>query len=383
MENRKSIPAVGIEVATIFVAIELSTVSWVLALQSSIEARPSRHKLHAGDFAGLVGLIDRLRGRLLGQGVGRVKVVSIHEAGRDGFWLHRRLEGEDIESHVVDPGSILVRRRARRAKSDRLDAEGLLRLLMRREAGDLGLGRMCVVPSLAEEDARRPTRERARLLGERNAHANRIRGLLALHGISSYRPLRADRHRALEALRCADGRELPCAVRAEIERELERLDLAERQIGVIEKTRLAVHKQAADRPSQIIGQLMGLKGIAIETASVLTREVFYRSFQNRRALTSFVGLAPAPFKSGTIDHQQGIAKAGNRRARSMLVELAWRWLRHQGESGLSLWFKARLKQCRTRAQKCSLVVALAGRLLVQLWRYVTTGVLPEGAALKA
>ena len=193
MDNRKSsTPAVTGDVATVFVAIELSGIEWLTALQSPRQEHPGRRKLAAADAAGLWALIERERSALQRAGWREVRVVTCYEAGRDGFWLHRFLVAQGAESWVVDPGSMLVNRRARRAKSDRLDVESLLRVVMRHDAGDCSLGRMVVVPSLAEEDARRPGRERQRLLSERTAHSNRIQALLALHGVYGYRPLRSD-----------------------------------------------------------------------------------------------------------------------------------------------------------------------------------------------
>jgi transposase len=383
MDNRKSTtPTVVTDVATVYGAVELSMKNWLLALQSPRQERASRHKLAQGNAKGLWAAVEEERAALLGSGYGEVRVVTCYEAGRDGFWLHRFLVAQGAESQVVDPGSVLVNRRGRRAKSDRLDVEGLLRLAIRHDAGDRHLGRMVVVPSVAQEDARRPTRERQRLLSERTAHNNRIKGLLATQGIYGYQPLRADRRVRLAALRRADGEPPAPALQVELERELERLAVIEAQVAALEKARRAALAGADDREAQAMRLLMRLKSIAIEFASVLTREVFYRDFANRRAVGSFVGLAPSPFKSGAVDHEQGIGKAGNRRARSTMIELAWQWVRLQPDSDLTLWFKARLADNRSGRRKRQLIVALARRLLVALWRYVTTGVIPAGAQLK-
>ena len=285
---------------------------------------------------------------------------------------------------MVDPGSILVNRRARRAKSDRLDVEGLLRLVIRHDAGDRYLGRMVVAPSVAEEDRRRPERERGRLLGERTAHNNRIKALLATQGQYGYKPLRPDRWARLAELRSADGSPLPAHLRQEIEHELERLDLAEAQERRLEQGRRAALKDsaAADRVAQCVRLLMRLKGIEFEGASGLAHEVLYRTFANRRAVAGYVGLGSSPFKSGGIDHDQGIAKAGNKRARSLLIQLAWLWVRHQPESAITRWYKAQLGDSKSRAKKRKLIVAVARRLLVALWRYVTLGVPPDGGTFK-
>ena len=384
MDNRKSvIPAVGSDVATVYAAIELSMQSWVVAVQSVRQERPGRHQLAAHDTAGLWALIERERAALRALGYGRVRVVTCYEAGRDGFWLHRFLLAQGAESQVVDPGSILVNRRARRAKSDRLDVEGLLRLVIRHDAGDRYLGRMVVAPSVEEEDRRRPERERGRLLSERTAHNNRIKGLLATQGIYGYKPLRPDRWVRLAALRCADGSPLPEHLRTEIAHELERLDLTDVQIAAVEKgRRTALKADSAEAATAQVQLLMRLKGSELAGASGLAHEVLYRSFANRRGVAGYVGLGSSPFKSGSIDHDQGIAKAGNRRARSLLIQLAWQWVRHQPQSAITLWYKAQLGDGKSRVRKRKLIVAVARRLLVALWRYVTTGDTPVGAAFK-
>jgi transposase len=311
-------------------------------------------------------------------------VVTCYEAGRDGFWLHRFLVSQGAESWVVDPGSMLVNRRARRAKSDRLDVESLLRLEIRYDAGDRHQGRMVVAPSIAEEDARRPGRERRRLLGERTAHSNRIQGLLATHGIYGYRPLRGDRWARLAARRCADGQALPAEVHEEIVRELHRLEFVDGQIAAVEKRRAAAlaAAPAENDGARQVKALLRLRGFGPEFSSLLVREVYYRQFANRRKVASYVGLTASPFRSGGMEHEQGIAKAGNRRARSTAIELAWLWLRHQPDSALTHWFHARLAGTKSGRLKRILIVALARKLVAALWRYLTAGLLPQGVRLK-
>jgi transposase len=384
MDNRKSsTPAVAGDIATVFVAIELSGKEWLTGLQSPRQERPSRHKLAAADAPGLWAMIERERSALQRAGWRKVRVVTCYEAGRDGFWLHRFLVAQGAESYVVDPGSILVNRRARRAKSDRLDVESLLRVVIRHDAGDCSLGRMVVVPSIAEEDARRPGRERQRLLSERTAHSNRIQALLALHGVYGYRPLRSDRWVRLAGLRRADGEALPTQLQEEIGRELHRLEFVDGQIAAVEKQRDAALAAAADDGARQAKALRRLRGFGPEFSSTLVREVYYRQFANRRKVGSFVGLTSSPFRSGSMDHEQGITKAGNRRARSTAIELAWLWLTHQPDSALTRWFYARLGGSKSRRLKRILIVALARKLVVALWRYLTTGLLPQGVRLKS
>jgi transposase len=383
MDNRMQVaPAVATDGATVYAAIELSRKSWLAGVQSTRQGRPSRHGLAAADAKGLWRVIERQRAALLESGAPTVRVVTCYEAGRDGFWLHRFLENQGAESHVVDPGSIEVNRRARRAKSDGLDVDGLLRVLISYDAGERHRCRMVVVPSEAQEDARRPSRERQRLMNERTAQSNRIVGLLATHGIYDYHPLRADRWEQLAELRCADGQSLPPALSDEVMRGLERLEMVNAQIKAVERRRASA-LQVDDEGTRHIRLLMRLNGIGIETATQLEREVFYRSFANRREVGSYIGLSPSPFQSGDSNHEQGISKAGNRRARSAMIELAWRWLEHQPDSALTHWYRAKLGENKSKRLKKIWIVALARKLAIALWRYVTTGLVPEGARLKA
>lgn len=317
MDNRKSTtPAVAGDVATVFVAIELSGMSWLAGMQTPRQERPGRHQLASADAQGLWALIERERSALQRAGWARVRVVTCYEAGRDGFWLHRFLVAQGAESFVVDPGSVEVNRRARRAKSDGLDVESLLRLVIRYDSGDRHHARMVVVPSIGEEDARRPGRERRRLLGERTAHSNRIQGLLATHGVYGYRPLRGDRWVRLEALRCADGEPLPAQLHDEMVRELHRLEFVDRQIVALEKQRAAAlaAAPAADEGARRIRALRRLRGIDIEFATTLVREVYYRKFANRRKVASYVGLAASPFRSGRASPRPAMGGRAARRS---------------------------------------------------------------------
>src|SRR4051794_8901251 len=361
--------------ATLFVALDLSRSSWVAAVHAPHAAgKVSRHKLAPG-AEGLLALISRVREqaeRALGA---PVRVASCHEAGRDGFWLHRVLQKAGIDNRVIDPASLLVDRRARRAKTDRLDAEALLRALMALCRGE---PRVCAVvraPSVEEEDARRPTRERANLLKERVRHVNRIKGLLATQGIDDYQPLRPERRGALVT---GDGRPLPERLAAEVRRHLRRLELVLEMLEEVEAER---DRATAAAPGKAAA-LLRLKGLGAESAAVLGAEVFYRSFANRRGVAAYAGLVPSPFASGDSCRDQGVSKAGNPRVRRMMVELAWLWVRFQPESALSQWFVARVGPGKGRVRRIA-IVALARKLLVALWRYVETGLVPTGAVLKA
>jgi transposase len=389
MENRGMIASPASsdgDPARIFVAIELSKKSWLMAMLTPLADRISLHTLPAGDDTALLQLLATAR-RKAEVALGRpVAVVSCYEAGYDGFWLHRRLTRHGVQNHVFDPASLLVSRRARRAKTDRIDLRGLLRALLAHLRGEPKVVSVVRVPSVEEEDARRLHRERDRLIAERVQHVNRIKGLLASQGVYDYQPLRRDRRKRLAELRTGDGRALPPRLEAEIGRELTRLELVLAMIGEVEAERDAIAAAQAAAPphpgAAKIQRLAKLTGIGPEFATVLAGEVFYRAFANRRQIAAYVGLDASPFRSGGMCRDQGIAKAGNPKARTTMIELAWMWLRHQPNSALSRWFRARVGSLKGRPRRIA-IVALARKLLVALWRYLETGLVPDGATLKA
>jgi len=367
---------------TVFLALELSGTSWLVALHAPDADKVERHRLASGQARDLLDLIARIRSRVQRR-LGTVPRVSCcYEAGRDGFWLHRLLEREGIASHVMDPTSLQVDRRARRAKTDRLDAEALLRALMAWSRGERRVCSMVRPPSPEQEDARRPSREREALLKERIRRVNRIKGLCAAQGVYDYEPIQADRRERLAQLVTGDGRPLPRELAAEIGRQLEQLELVLRRLAEVEAVRDQRAAAARAEPGSKLGALLRLRGIGPELATVLQMEVFYRHFASRRDVAAYAGLAPSPFASGGRQREQGIAKAGNPRARKALVELAWLWLRHQPESALARWFHGRVGAAGGRVRRIA-IVALARRLLVALWRYVETGVVPTEAQVKA
>jgi transposase len=366
-------------------AIELSKKSWIVAVNTPLSDKISRHTLEPCDGKELLDLCERIRTRVARETKKHVEVVSCYEAGYDGFWLHRLLEAHGIRNYVIDPASLQVDRRARRAKTDRVDAERLLRSLMAYLRGEPKVWSVVRVPSVAEEDDRRLHRERDRLISERIQHVNRIKGLLAIHGIYDYEPLRRDRMQRLEQLHTADGRLLPLRLKAEILRELQRLELVIGMIKTIEAERDAIASaktEAAHGSEKKIQHLAKIKCIGPEFATTLVGEVFYRSFDNRKQLASYVGLTPAHFQSGATCRDQGISKAGNGMARTVMIELAWLWLRHQPDSPLSIWFRERVGSVKGRIRRIT-IVAMARKLLIALWRYLETGMVPTGAVLKA
>jgi transposase len=365
--------------ATLFVSLELSRSTWVATSLAPGSRKMSKHTLVGGDGRKLLDLLARLKTRAEQRIAAPVNVVAIHEVGLDGFWIHRLLEANGVESHVVDPASIAVPRRHRRAKTDAIDGETLLRTLMAWQRGEPRVCSMTVPPSPSEEDRRRISRERATLLRERIQHTNRIRGLLFGQGITNYNPLHKNRRESLEELRTGDGQSVPVHLKAEILREIDRLELVLGQISEVEAERDEMLQAQASSPAAL---LMRLKGIGAEFAAVLYLEGLFRHFENRRQLAAYAGLAPSPWKSGSIEQEQGISKAGNPRLRTTMVELAWMWVRYQPASALSCWFRQRVGSERGRTRRIS-IVALARKLLIALSRYVIHGEIPAGAVMKA
>ena len=376
--------AIQTNLAAIFTSLELSRSIWLItSLSPGCGEKMSKHSVPAGDIAALLARFSELKQKALARTGKSFPIVAVQEAGLDGFWLHRVLEKEGIESHVVDPASIATSRRRRRAKTDRIDGETLLRALLAYKRGEPRVCAMVRTPTPEEEDRRRLCRERKVLIAERVEHVNRIKGLLFAQGISGYEPLRRNRRQRLDELMTGDGRPLPTHLKTQISRELDRLELLLDQIKAAEAERDALlAAQQAAAPAPVGKMLLEFKGIGAEFAATLWLEAMFRHFDNRRQLASYAGLAPTPWQSGSVDREQGVSKAGNPRLRATLVELAWLWLRHQPQSALALWFKERVSRNGGRMKKTT-IVALARKLLVALWKYVTAGVVIEGAVMKA
>ncbi|HEX3190030.1 MAG TPA: IS110 family transposase [Streptosporangiaceae bacterium] len=365
--------------ATLFVALELSKAKWLVGLHSPMADKVSRHTIAGGDAPALLTLIGAARRRAEAGLGGTVRVVTCYEAGYDGFWLHRLLVAHGIANQVIDPASLLVNRRARRRKTDRIDLAGLLRTLMAWHRGEPQVCSMVRVPSPEEEDRRRRGRERERLVKERVQHLGRVKGLLMTQGVRDFQPARRGWRDRLEALRTGDGRPLPDCLKAEIARECRRLALVDEMLDELERERDAASDGKAPQQAALLTKL---RGIGPTSAHLLAGEVFHRDFANRRQVAAYLGLEPSPWQSGQVDQDQGISKAGNRRARRVAIELAWLWLQHQPDSGLSRWFKDRVGAARGRVRRIMLV-ALARKLIVALWRYLASGVVPEGASMRA
>lgn len=367
---------------TIFVAIELSQKTWLVTLHSPDRDKMSRHKLDGGNHAELLALIGRIRERAARMLGGVPAVVSCYEAGYDGFWLHRLLLAAGITNYVFDPASIAVDQRARRVKTDRIDGERMLRTLMAYLRGEPRVVRIVQVPAPEQEDARRASRERDRLIKEQTAHTNRIKALLRLLGMAVGNPRRRDWLRWLVEQRDWQGQAVPPQMLSELRHEHARLMLVREQLEALAKVPAqADPSAAASQMAERSELLLRLKCLGPAFATTLTHEVFYKDFRNRREVGSYFGLTPSPWQSGGIDRDQGISKAGNPRARCAAIELSWLWLRHQPDSVLTLEYRKRTLDASKRVKRVA-IVALARKLMVALWRYLTTGLVPDGAVLK-
>jgi transposase len=358
--------------AELYISFELSDKKWQLTLSDGRRG-PSRYAVNAGDTAEVTQCIAKATERFKLQA--HAKVHSCYEAGRDGWWLHRWLLEQGIDSIVVDSASIEVNRHARRAKTDRLDGDKLLSMLLRHHAGQR-VWSVLHEPSAEDEDARRVHRELARLSKEQTAHSNRIASLLVLHNL---RPRISIGGRDWAHWWADHGEQVPPVLRAEIERESARLALVKQHVRTLETER---RQELADAKQPLVAQLAQLRAIGPKGAWILVKELFgWRRFANRRELAGCLGLAPTPYASGDSQVEQGISKTGNKRARTLLVELSWCWLRLQPDSALSQWFNRRFASGGKRMRRVG-IVALARRLAVALWRYLEHGEIPGGAVLK-
>ena len=382
---------VNLEDATLYVAIELSGKSWVVGVKAPGSGKVGLHVLKPSDTPALIALIDRHHEAASGKSGAAVRVLCCYEAGFEGFWLARCLKANGVETIVLDPASLLVNRKARQRKTDRIDAKKMIRALLAHDRGDTQVLSRVRIPSVAEEDRKRLLRERKRLVKQRTSLTNSMKGLLRLQGIAGVNPRSKDFSSRLGALKTGYGETLGEAARDELGRLRVHLDLVQDQIDVVESVRDRTVRRGSlvagavlgdcdsdDRTSARIALLAGLKGIGPNDATLLVNEVFYRNFENRRELASWTGLAPTPWASGAVERDQGIGKDGPGWIRAMLVQMAWRWLRHQPGSALSKWFNDRCGEAKGRIRRV-MIVALARKLVIALWRYVETGLVPDGA----
>jgi transposase len=357
---------------TVYAAIELSKKTWVLGIAAPDRDRPSIHRISGGNIAELVS-------RLRVAAKNNRRILVCYEAGYDGFWLARVLAKTGTECRVLDPASIQVNRRARRVKTDRIDVLALLRALVATDRGERHVCAIVRVPSVEEEDARRSHRERQRLIRERTGHINRIKGLLFAQGIRDIKPKLRRTRIDFAALQTAEGHPVPHRLRRELEREYARLALIETQLREVETERDTADAQdpVVERKRQM---LVAVQGVGGTSAAILAREVFARSFGNRRQLGSYLGLTPSAYDSGSVTRSQGISKAGNSWARRILIEVAWLWQKYQPASPLSAWYIQKTTGQSSRIRRIMLI-ALARKLAISLWRYLETGLIPEGVVM--
>jgi len=365
---------------SLIVVIELSKESWLVAgIVPGVERQPLK-KL-AADENGLLKLLERWRAEAEKAGHKIDRMTVAFEAGRDGFWLARWLRARGIEAHVIHAASVAVAREHRRAKTDRLDTEQLKRAFLGWLRGEREHCKMCVIPTFAEEDAKRPHRERETLVGEHTTVINRVKGTLARLGIRSFNPTLKKAPERLEHVRTPEGEPIPPNTLAELQRDLARKQLVSEQIRQIEKARLEQLKRAPKTaPNLMVLILMRVIGIGIETADMLVKEILSRNLRDRRAVARYGGVTGAPDESGKRRREKGLARSGNARVRRGMIQLAWRFLDYQKESALAKWFRARTENAPRLRKK--MIVALARKLLIALWHLVRDGVVPEGVVLR-
>jgi len=363
------------------VVVEMSEASWlVTGMVPGVDRRPLK-KLKPDPDA-LLRLVERWRSEAEKTGRTIERVALAYEAGRDGFWLARWLRVRGIEVHVIHSTSVAVSREHRRAKTDRLDTEMLMRVFLGWLRGERGHCGMVAIPTLEEEDAKRPSRERESLVGERTRIVNRMKSALARLGIRGFKPKLRKAPERLAALRTPEGSAIPANMLDEFRRDMARLAVVREQIEEIEQARLERLEQApAARPNAMVHLLARIIGVGIETADMLVREVLSRNLRDRRAVARYAGLTGSPDESGSKRREKGLARAGNARVRRGLIQLAWRLLMFQKDSALARWYRARTEGPKG-ARKTTMIVALARKLLIALWRMVTTGVVPEGFVLR-
>jgi transposase len=369
--------------STLVAVIEMSQSKWLVAAVIPGVARQPLKKLDANADA-LLKLLQRWQDEARKAGRTVRRIVCTYEAGRDGFWLARWLQARAIETYVVHAASIAVSREHRRAKTDRIDTELLMRSFLGWLRGEKRHCSMVAIPTMAEEDARRPSRERESLVGEQTRIVNRIKAVLALFGIGGFNPRLRKAAQKLETLHTTEGTPLPENAHAELRRDLERLRLVHDQIHVIESERLrrlALAPAAATGPHAMVRLIARVFAVGIETADMLVNEALARKLRDRRAVARYAGLTGAPDESGKRRREKGLARAGNGRVRRGMIQLAWRFLIFQKDSPLVRWFRERTADGRSTSRK-TMIVALARKLLIALWRLVTTGEMTEGLKLR-
>jgi transposase len=374
IKKTEASPAEG----TLYLAFELGNTEWKLGFTIGLGQSPRQRQVRAGDLIGLEQEIRRAKERF--KLAPTARVLSCYEAGRDGFWLHRYLTAQGVENRVVDSASIEVNRRAKRAKTDSLDVKKLLTMLLRYDSGEQQVWSVVHVPSVEAEDSRHLHRQLRAFKADRTRHSNRMKGLLVGQGVRL--PVEADFLERLEQVRLWDGRSLPPGLQARLRREFACYQFVAEQVEALEAERRELLRHSTEPSVEQVRRLLQLRGLGENSAWLFVMEFFsWREFRTRRQVGGLAGLTPTPYQSSEQSREQGIDKSGNSPIRSMAIEIAWGWLRHQPDSELSLWFQSRFGQGSKRLRKIG-IVALARKLLIALWRYLAYGELPAGAQLK-
>ena len=365
---------------TLVVVVEMSLSSWLVAGLIPGVSREPLKKIDP-DPERLLRLLYRWRDEAVAAGRKISRIAVAYETGRDGFWLARWLRNRGIDAHVIHATSVAISREHRRAKTDRIDTAMLRRGFLGWLRGEPGHCSMAVVPSVAEEDAKRPHRERDTLIHERTSIVNRMKSILIQFGVRNFNPVLRKASEKLDAVRTPEGVPLPANAVAALRRLMDRFRVIKEQVKAIEQTRLQrMQRNPADRMNAMVFLLVRIIGMGVETAEQLVREMLFRNFHDRKAVARYAGLTGSPDESGSKRREKGLSRSGNRRVRNILIQLSWRMLQFQADSGLVIWYKKRTESAR--GSRKPMIVALARKLIIALWRYVNTGVVPDGFALR-
>lgn len=378
-DNSKACPATFVQDSTLVVVIEMSLSSWLVAGMIPGVSRDPLKKLDPNPDE-LLQLLHRWRDEATKAGKEITRIAVAYETGRDSFWLARWLRSRSIDAHVIHATSIAISREHRRAKTDRIDTAMLRRGFLGWLRGEPGHCSVAVVPTVEEEDAKRPHREREGLVLERTRIVNRMKSVLIQFGVRNFKPALRKAPERLDAVRTPEGVPLPLNTRAMLRRNMERKRMIDEQIKAIEQTRLErLEQNPSDKKNAMVLMLMRVVGVGVETADLLVREILSRNLRNRKAVARYAGLTGSPDESGSKRREKGLSRSGNMRVRHIMLQLSWRMLMFQPESDLVLWYRKRTENAQ--GARKPFVVALARKLLIALWRYVDTGLVPEGMKL--
>jgi len=380
-DDSKMCPAAFQQDSTLVVVVEMSLSSWLVAGLIPGVSREPLKKIDP-DPERLLQLLYRWRDEAVAAGRKISRIAVAYETGRDGFWLARWLRNRGIDAHVIHATSVAISREHRRAKTDRIDTAMLRRGFLGWLRGEPGHCSMAIVPSIAEEDAKRPHRERDTLIHERTSIVNRMKSILIQFGVRNFNPVLRKASEKLDAVRTPEGIPLPANAVAALHRLMDRLRVIKEQVKAIEQTRLQrMQRNPADRMNAMVFLLVRIIGMGVETAEQLVREMLFRNFHDRKAVARYAGLTGSPDESGSKRREKGLSRSGNGRVRNILIQLSWRMLQFQPDSGLVIWYKKRTESAR--GSRKPMIVALARKLIISLWRYVNTGVVPEGFELRS